>query len=123
MRGHYVRRDRLQNAVEAAVRDSMADTGYSEDERRIVVEKVRARVDSYLATVSAFPEMIGATQAAKVLGIHAPHLARLRDQRRLPDTVPVKGGNDVYLLDEIKALAGTLQGERAARQRRRGAKA
>lgn len=65
------------------------------------------------------PRLVSAKRAAEMMGIKPPHISRLREQGRMPDPIPVEGGNDAYVFEEVKALAGELNRERAARARRK----
>ena len=62
---------------------------------------------------------VGSTAAAELLGIPAPHIARLRKNGRLPAAIDVEGGYPVYLRSEILGLARELAWERQARLERR----
>lgn len=58
------------------------------------------------------PALVSATGAAHILGIHPPHLARLRKQGRLPEPIPVLDGYQVYRREEIESLAAELAQEK-----------
>jgi hypothetical protein len=63
-------------------------------------------------------ELISASVAADILGVHLPHLARLRKQGRMPAPVPVEGGvRPVYRRAEVNVLARQLERERRERRR------
>ena len=62
------------------------------------------------------PPLVGSTAAAAILGIPAPHVARLRRQGRMPEPVHVEGGHDVYVRSEVEALAAVLRSERGPKQ-------
>jgi hypothetical protein len=59
--------------------------------------------------------LVGLTAAAKILGIQAPNVSRLRSQGRMPDGVQVQGSAMVYFESEIQTLAKELQAERDGR--------
>lgn len=98
----------LRRRLEKALGDA-ADSG---DARSQV-----AAFGSWLRRQPALPTLVGATRAAEILGVKAPHIARLKAQGRMPEPVAVEGGNEAYLLSEVLALAKTLNAERAAKRR------
>lgn len=63
--------------------------------------------------------LVGATAAASILRIPAPHIARYRKRERMPVPIPVEGGYPVYLRSEIEEFANELEGERQARAAKR----
>ncbi len=69
----------------------------------------------------ARPEVcfVGASKAADILGIQAPHISRLRDKGRMPIPIPVDGGYQVYVRREVELLADELEAERRERARKR----
>lgn len=60
-------------------------------------------------------KLVGLTAAAKILGVAAPNVSRLRAQGRMPDGIPVEGSADVYLREEVVKLARALKRERGQR--------
>lgn len=56
--------------------------------------------------------LVGLTAAAKILGIAAPNVSRLRKQGRMPEGVEVEGSAMVYLKSEVAGLAKELAAER-----------
>lgn len=80
------------------------------------------RAAAWLRDQRSAPQLVSATRAASLLGVKPPHISRLRDQGRMPEPIPVEGGNDAYLLSEVQALARDLQAERAERARKRVAR-
>lgn len=105
---HFLERDALCAAAERAVgRD-----GFNERKFR-----------DWLRRQPRAPHLVGSTVAAGLLGVQPPHLARLRDQGRLPDPVPIEGSVDAYIREEIEALAKELAEERQRRAERRKARA
>lgn len=66
-------------------------------------------------------QFVGSTAAAKILGIPAPHVARLRRQGRMPNAIPVAGGYSVYVRSAVEALAKELRAERKARAAKQAA--
>lgn len=84
-----------------------------------VVERLRP----WVAERDRAPRLVGPVAAAKILGVQPPHLARLRRQGRMPEAIPVEGTNDVYVREDVEALAKTLAAERAARAKRQKEKA
>lgn len=121
MTGRYVDHEGLHRAVRSAVRRALRDAQLTDEEVNGLIELgVADRVADWLrAQKPRAPRLIGATAAAKLLGVQAPHLARLRKQGRMPDPIPVEGSADVYVYEEVEKLARTLRAERAARSRRR----
>lgn len=116
-----VNEERLTRTVEKYIREAVED---SDAESRFAlaeeaIETVKARLRSYLDGQGRVPRLIGATAAAKLLGVQPPHLARLKAQGRMPEGIPVEGTNDVYVREEVEALGVILAGEREARRRRR----
>jgi hypothetical protein len=65
--------------------------------------------------------LVGATAAARILRIPAPHIARYRKRGRMPAPLPVDGGYPVYLKGEVEMLARELESERRARAAKREA--
>lgn len=82
-------------------------------------DAVGSALERWLARQRTAPSLVGSTAAAKLLGVQPPHLARLRDQGRMPEPIPVDGSVDVYVREEVEELAGELRAERAARAARR----
>ena len=62
---------------------------------------------------------VGATAAACILGIPAPHITRLRQRELMPVPIEVEGGYPVYLRDEVEELAALLEEKRRERARKR----
>jgi predicted DNA-binding transcriptional regulator AlpA len=79
-------------------------------------EVVADRLDRWLDKQRRVPDLVGTTEAARILGMRAPHVSRLRDEGHMPDAVPVAGGNSVYLREEIEALAEEREVERTRRR-------
>lgn len=86
-----------------------------------VADSVTAAVTRYMARQPKQPDLVGATAAAKILGIPPPHIARLKAQGRLPEPVRVDGSVEVYHRDDIVALAVVLRAERQERAERKAA--
>jgi hypothetical protein len=61
------------------------------------------------------PKLVGSTEAARILGVPKPHVARLRAQGRMPEPFTVQGGHDVYVKSEVVQLGRQLERERKAR--------
>jgi len=80
--------------------------------------KKRATAQQVRAVLAEQP-LVGASAAAKILGIPPPNIARLRKQQRLPAPIPVEGTADAYLRSEIEALAKVLRAKRRAAGGRR----
>lgn len=59
--------------------------------------------------------LIGLTAAAKLMGVAAPNVSRLRSQGRMPEGIEVEGSAMVYVRSEVEALAGELALERNER--------
>jgi hypothetical protein len=57
---------------------------------------------------------VGSTVAAEILGIHAPHIARIRSYGEMPEPILVEGGYPVYLRGEIEELARKRAERKAA---------
>lgn len=81
-----------------------------------------AAVDRFLARQPRHPRLVGSTAAAKILGIRTPHISRMREQGRMPDSIEVEGSVEVYVRDEVEELGRELHGEREARAARRAEK-
>lgn len=81
--------------------------------------KFLEKVQRWMERQRTAPRLVGATKAADMLGIHTPHLSRLREQGRMPDPIPVEGSKNVYLYEEVAALAEELKGERRERLKKR----
>lgn len=59
--------------------------------------------------------LVGLVAAAKLLGIAAPNVSRLRSQGRMPEGIAVEGAAQVYFRSEVLALAKELERERGDR--------
>jgi predicted DNA-binding transcriptional regulator AlpA len=120
MAERYVDEVDMRRSVRSAVRRALVDAGLDEGEAAdLVVTGVARRIADWLRTQRTAPRLIGATASAKLLGVQPPHLARLRAQGRMPDPIPVEGSADVYIREEVEALAKKLEAERRARAERR----
>ena len=88
---------------------------------RIAGEEAAGRFKEWLRRQRKSPRLISARRAAEVLGVLPPHIARLRQQGRMPEVVPIEGGNGegAYVLEDVEALARVLKREREERQRRK----
>lgn len=63
------------------------------------------------------PKLVSSQGAAKILGVHPPHLQRLKDKGRLPEPVTIEGSRwSAYVKADIQALAKELKAERAAKK-------
>lgn len=123
MKSRYVDEDGLLRAVGSAARNALGEAGYPRGVQQDVAQGTRERVKAYLASQQRAPHLVSSKRAAEMLGIHQPHLQRLRDQGRLPAGVPVEGAYEVYVREDIEELAETLREERRARARRRASRA
>lgn len=94
---------------------------YLDDEelREQVGPEVAAKIEEWLAGQPSAPRLVGSTAAAAILGVQPPHITRLKDQGRMPEPIPVEGSVDVYVRDDVQALARKLRGERKKRAARR----
>jgi hypothetical protein len=88
----------------------------NEDAARAVVDDMRAWLRKQP------PDLVGATEAAKILGVQTPHVTRLREQGRMPEGVPVAGSVQAYVREEVEALARELEARRKERAARRAEK-
>lgn len=79
-----------------------------------VASRRRVSADEARAVLREQP-LVGLVAAARLLGVRAPNVTRLRQQGRMPEGVPVEGSAMVYLRSEIEVLAGELDKERLAR--------
>jgi hypothetical protein len=79
---------------------------------------VRGALERFLERQPRHPDLIGATAAAKTMGVNPPYITRLKDQDRLVG-VPVEGSTDVYIRAEVEALGEELEAGRIRRARRR----
>lgn len=88
---------------------------------KALVDRIRKGrpVLAWLRRQPTAPDLVGAQAAARILGVKTPHLARLREQERMPQGIPVEGTNDAYVRQEVEALARQLAKERAKRAARR----
>lgn len=84
-------------------------------------EAAVAAMTRWLANQPTAPRLTGPTAAAETLGVKPPHITRLKDQGRM-NPIPVEGSADVYIKEEVEALASALHAERQARERKRAAK-
>lgn len=80
---------------------------------------VRLALERFLERQPRFPDLVGATTAAKIMGVNAPYITRLKDQGRMPEAVPVEGSADGYIRSEVEALGGELEAGRIRRATRR----
>lgn len=78
-----------------------------------------AKLGDYLRRQPRLPKLVGATAAARILGIQTPHVTRLREQGRMPKPIEVEGSVDVYFEEDVRELARDLASERDARARKR----
>ncbi|HEX7088705.1 MAG TPA: hypothetical protein VF192_01135 [Longimicrobiales bacterium] len=90
--------------------------------RRIAGPEASASFERWLKEQRTAPQLISATRSAQLLGVKPPHISRLKDQGRMPEPIPVEGGNDAYVLEEVEALAKVLHAEREERARRKEAR-
>ena len=104
----WVEEDEVVREVEKATGDSESP--------------IAASLRRWLAKQPEVPPFVGSSAAAKLLAIPTPHVSRLRDQGRMPAPISVEGSVDIYIRDEVIALAKELKKERAARAKRREAK-
>lgn len=122
MPGGSVRRwlwaDSALRAVGAAVRNAGGEMGVDKDCARLLARGAAERFEAYMRSQPLSPPFVSATRAAEMLSVQPPHLARLRRQGRMPPPVPVEGGHDVYLKEEVTELADQLRSERKARRQR-----
>jgi predicted DNA-binding transcriptional regulator AlpA len=70
--------------------------------------KPKATADDARAVLKDQP-LVGLTEAAKILGMAPPNVARLRRQGRLPASVSIKGGKDAWFASEIRALRKAMR--------------
>lgn len=112
MSRHYVEDARLLRAAGAAFSRRREEEvgGYSD---------FLADLRNWLGKQPTAPDLLGATEAAKILGVQTPHVTRLREQGRMPEGIPIAGSVEAYLRDEVEELAAELRAERDARRRRR----
>lgn len=85
---------------------------------------VRLALERFLERQPRFPDLVGATKAASLMGVNPPYITRLKDQGRMPEPVPVEGSADGYVREEVLALGEELEAgriRRAARRRREAA--
>lgn len=101
------RADRAISTAGSAAAAGRSNADAAADFRRWVVRQRTA------------PDLVGATAAAAILKVQPPHLARLRTQGRMPEAIPVEGSVDVYVREEVEALAEELERERRVRNRKR----
>lgn len=85
-------------------------------------ELITQGIERWLSRQPRSPRLIGTTAAAKILGIQPPHVTRLREQGRMPEPIQVEGSNDVWIREEVEALARELHAERQARAERKAAR-
>jgi predicted DNA-binding transcriptional regulator AlpA len=111
----FVERDALLKAVRRACKGAEVPTDMEAD--------LVKRLERWAKKQAGVPDLVGTTEAAKILGMRPPHVSRLRDAGQMPEAVPVGGGNDVYLRSEVEALASERQSLAAARQAQREGKA
>ncbi len=102
-------------AVERRERQILREEGSGDPEADGIGEKLA----KYLSGQPQMPKLVGAKRAAEILGIHPPHISRLRDQGRMPEPIEVEGSVDVYFEADVRDLAKELEAERAERDRRR----
>lgn len=114
MRYRFLREDRLLTQLQRALARRLPEEVEDEPVRLVVDDVMR-----WLKGEPEHPRLVGATKAASILGIKAPHISRYREQGRMPDAIKVEGGNDVYVRADVEALARVLATEREARERRR----
>jgi hypothetical protein len=81
--------------------------------------QVSGRLLNWLERQPRNPDLIAGMVAARLLGVHGPHVARLVKQGRLRP-VEVDGGANTYVRDEVLVLARELSSERAQRAAQRG---
>lgn len=79
-------------------------------------------VGAWIQSQPRFPTLVGAKRAAEMFGVPPSHITRLRQSGRMPDAIPVEGGNDVYLAADVRALARELERERVLRAARKAAR-
>lgn len=91
--------------------------------RQSAARGAAVRIEQWLLKQPTAPRLVGATAAAKLLGVQPPHISRLRDQGRMPEPIPVEGTVDAYIREEVEELAVELAQEREARAARRKARA
>jgi hypothetical protein len=69
-----------------------------------------------MLNVTDYPDLVGATAAAEILGVKPPAISKLRAAGRLPMAIPVARSNSVYRRADIEALASELAAERTAKE-------
>jgi hypothetical protein len=81
---------------------------------------VEAAITRWLARQRTAPDLVGASVAARILGVQPPYISRLREMGRMPEAVPIEGSQaDGYVRGEVEALARELAAARRARRERR----
>lgn len=104
-----------QDALGKALQASLQKAGVHSATAFVVQEAV----EDWSRKQRTAPDLIGATAAAGILGVRPPHLARLKEQGRMPEPIPIEGTVDAYLREEVEVLGRELQREREARVLRR----
>lgn len=62
------------------------------------------------------PDLVGATVAARILGVESSHITRYRDRGELP-AITVEGTRRLaYLRSDVEALAEVIRKRRARRE-------
>jgi hypothetical protein len=80
---------------------------------------IEDEVRKALKRLPRLPKLVSRNAAAKLLGVQSPHLSAPWLAPRLPKPVKVEGSADVWIREEIVALAKELEAERAGRKSRR----
>ncbi len=80
------------------------------------------KVEKWLRRQRTLPDLVNGRRAAQIAGIHPPYVVKLRENGRL-EGVPVEGmaedSYEVYIREEVEAIAKELQATRDKRAAKR----
>lgn len=105
--------DGLADVVASAIEDSRR----RKLNREMAAKNIIRSVSGYLA--DSYPTLVGVGEAAEMLGLPKPRIARLREQGRMPEPIQELAAGPVWLRSEVKLLAEELAEERRTREARR----
>lgn len=78
-----------------------------------------AKLRRWMERQPSAPTLVSRKVAAEILNVHSPYIARLQEQGRMPEPIPVAGSAPVWEREEVEALADEIKRERERRERRR----